>query len=304
MILTTLPESPEIAQLPNGLWTAKVHLLSRWYAKPEDAHKPHAPRLLTEPSRRWAQVLGVTFDELQVYLLNGEQIAVRGDSLGYNEYIVRLVSRRSFVVVRVVEPDEFLGETAYDFIAARLVDGAGLGRKPYLTRRPAMTASYMRDPSIGRNRALNWVQLSELHEITGIEPADIIRHYAPFSLSTVHEPNVPLARGERRKISCQSDLDIIRVYTHAELPGSFRGEEAAWGDHATTIASYIDEIQSKADELWVTQSFANRVIRLASFGYRPGQRIPDNSCRIEAALPKLPQGVLPATSAEQLKEGL
>jgi hypothetical protein len=300
MITTALPQSPEVSQLPSGVWTATVDgLSSKWHAHPEDKRTPRPHRPLTKQSRRWAQVLGATPDEVQVYVVR-ERHTTPG-KYGYEsiERDVRLVSFKPFVVVRVTEPDEYYDYARYGFVAARQVHGGQLGRKPYLTRLPEVAASSMRDPAIGdHNRTLNWVQLSELAEITGITAADIIRDYAPFSPSTAYESNVPLASGNYK---LWTQPDIRRVYTDAELPQGYCGHETAWGgNNAITLDEIADTMWTKG--LWVPQSFANRVIRLVSFGYRPGCPLPEALCQIGAPMPAQPQFLLPVLPVEELKE--
>lgn len=304
MLTTALPQSPEVAQLRNGLWTAQIdNLTSGWYARPEDERTPRYDRPLTEQSRYWAQILGTTGDEMTVHMVREHHDAPTkyGNDATWRD--VRLVSAKPFVVVKVCEPGQYNRRTRYGFAAARQVHGGHLGRKPYLTLQPTVVSSNMRDPDGRLNRTINWVRLKELTEITRLDAADILRDYAPFSPSTYYEPNVPVAQGPLNNWSSRVNLNILRLYTDTELPQGYCGGEGFWGgDNADTLEARVSGMGWNPNELWVPQTFANLVIRLSSFGYRPGQPLPDASCQIAVPMPVQPQLPLPVLPVEELKE--
>lgn len=297
-MITTLPQPPSRPR--EGSWVLEIpDLASGWYPHPEDRRTPKLLRPLTERSCRWAQVLGVTADELVVHVVRERYDPPSKYGCASNVRTVRLVADRPFVAVLVTEPNQYDSEYRYRFAASTQVHGGQAGRKPSLTRWPNVVPSYMRDPGIGLNRWVNWVRLSELAEISGLDAMDIIRNYAAFSPSAVYEPCVPLARSAfGRGVFNPASPDIVRVYT-TELPPDFCAAETAWGgDNAVLFDAHTGDSQ----ECWVPQSFANCVIRLAGFGYRPGQPLPEDSCEVAAPMPEQPQFQLPALPVEELRE--
>lgn len=288
------------AKVPDGNWVADVDLTSFMKADPEDCRTPRNERPLVIPVKHWAQVLGVHADEVSKYL-GGERFTTQ-DHYGYcsHEQRVTLVSHLPFVAVHFRDHNESAGDLAKlhsGITVARQMHKGELGQRPSMIRKPQVLQSRIPDPSSGfsvtSHRKLNWVELSELVNITGLVAEDIIRGFAGFSPSTYYEPNVPLLRGNPHA------ENIVRVYV-GDVPKSFCAGETQWGgENAVPLSSLKHMLRRK---IWVTQAFAYTVIRLVQLGYRPNNETPECSFRLEASMPEVPEPKMPVLSSEELRQ--
>lgn len=296
--------------IPDGKWVAEVSVDSFLKPHPEDRRIPRTNLPLTEPVKWWSQVLGVKAGEVQKILQDERRTTPQDYGYVSVEQDWLLVSDKYFVAVNFRDHDEWYGGDAKShrgLVLSRQIHKGELGQNPPLSRKPQVFPSQILDPDKGHwdlsnpyepkfiRPNLNWVQLSELTQIVGLTPEEIIAGFAGFSASTYYEPNVPLLLGGVLG-------EIVRIYT-GSVPQSFCSGEYQWGGGNTaTISSLPATLNNWGNGVFVTQSFAYAVIRLVQFGYKPENEMPENSFRLEAPMPQAPEGTLPVLSVEKLRE--
>lgn len=297
---TTLTINP----IPDGKWVAEVTVSSFLEPYPEDLRIPVPQRPCIVPVQQWAQVLGVSRDKVEISLTR-ENSSKAEDCYGYvsRSQYYQLVSDEPFVVVYHCDGETnhhgWVHRRKHGFTAARQMHKGELGRHPELLRRPEIFQSDLDDPDSGHyegpewdqkwvRHKQNWVKLSEIAEIACHTADDIIRGYASFSDSTYEDPNMVFLRAPFR------EDDRIQVFV-GDVPQNTRGFIAASLD---SIAKSLDH---SASQLWITQKLANRVIRLAQFGFGPSDES-EVSFELRAPMPEAPKVDLPVLSPAELRE--
>ncbi len=295
----------------DGKWVAEIRVASFMKAHPQDQRTPRSERPLIVPVRHWAQLLGVSGNEVSTFLKQERQTTPNDYGYVSIEQTWTLVADRPFVAVHFRDHDEWKGDLAKlhrRMTTARQMHKGELGQRPELVRKPKTIQSLIPDPDKGHwnnsdpndpeyiHPNLNWVELSELVEIVELNAEEIIRGFAGFSPSTYYTPNVPLLRGMLRQ------EDMVRVYVD-DVPKSFCGGEIQWGNNNAVPLTSLQQVTNRNDgKVWVPQSFAYTVIRLVQFGYRPNRETPELSFRFEAPMPTVPETKMPVLSVEQLRE--
>lgn len=301
----------QIQDVQDGKWVTTIDVRRFMEPHPEDRRTPRPDRPLVVPVRWWAQVLGVSEQEVTRTLVR--ERGTLPSQYGYvsREETWQIVADKPFVIVTGRERDECAGDLAqlrHSLVCAKQMHKGEFGRKPELANKPRVFRSRVSDPDEAevvsrveeelevQRSSINWVNLQELANLVQMSSEDVLRTFAGFSDSTYYEPNVPILCG------AFATKNITRVYTHI-LPLSFCwGEAQLGGSQAIHLDGFSELVEQHGTHLWVPQSFAHAVLRLVQFGYRGAETIAEPTFMLDAAEPEVPTMPLPILSVEQLRE--
>ena len=296
MSISTLTKAPTIV-LPEGSWVVDASVSASLYPHDDDNRIPRNERPLVKLTRGWSEVYAPQNAGIERYLINSNVRTADGHYRTVSQ-TWRLISSGPFVVVRYSDNNIWAGEFApyqRGIQVARQIHHGHPGMKPELSAKPDIRESTIVDPK-NASRNLNWVNLTELVQITGLDGADIVRFYAGFSASTVYEPNVAFLF-EAVSASMQ-----LRIYPR-NVPTDFCLGETKWGGkNALSLAEMEDLLTETPSNFWVTQSFAYEVIRLAQFNYRPDKATHQPSLRLEAPQLEMPAAPMPVLTDQQFRD--
>lgn len=211
---------------------------------------------------------------------------------GYWENIERswwAVSDIPFVVTthRRDDDDHEYGWTDADwhqlhYMPARQVHKGELGQRPVILNSPQVAPSNITYPGWSEAKKIHWVRLIDLSDRIHLDPQDLLRTYAQFSELTDKKPSVALllADGPKdvRSISgmshfgCQT-FEEERSFAAARMRILFPNGRVgtivnSWPGVFITLEGFEHR---RLESLWVTQHFANAVMRLSDCGYLSGE---------------------------------
>ena len=287
----------------DGQWVAQVHVSTHRASHPLDkrpgtnakGERDARLRPLTQIVTRFVRVIGVCKDEVTLHVINTRNDREHHDWCNTLELV--LVCAKPFAVVSMADDQEYPSQSGYrreSVRIARQVHKGELGKSFAPATLESSGSKFRMD-----SQDIRFVLLADVAREVGMEPTEVLRHFAQVSPSSYYEPNAAIYATHIRN----GAPSRFRVYTDTMPEGSDCGGATGWGGEKAmnwktfTLNSWSD--------IRIPQRWARDIIALAYFGFIPGVcEAPQASFDLKADCPEPyeVEGMLPAKPIDEIRE--